>query len=239
MGEVLRLGAVVLCVAAGSAVQASCGLGLALVAMPALVFLEPRMMPGPLISSSLVLSCLVLRREWGFLDRRGLRWALLGRAVGTGAAVWVLRAKVNGAMGPILGVMLLAGVALSVWTPLALKPSPGTLSLAGLISGLMGTSSGVGGPAMGLVYRREDLARLRSTLAAFFIIGCFLSLLVLGVAGYYGRHELFLSLVAVPGVFLGRWLGRPALRAVSPSTLRRGVLILATAGGVLALVKSR
>jgi uncharacterized protein len=238
MDEVARLVAVGLCMAAGSAVQASCGLGLALVAMPGLIFLEPRMLPGPMLSSSLLLSCFVLRREWGSPDRRGLGWAMFGRVLGTVATVLLLPRDVSGGLGPILGVMLLIGVVLSAQTRLALKPTPGTLSLAGMISGLMGTASAVGGPAMGLVYRGEEMARLRSTLAAFFIFGATLSLLALGLTGHYGRHELFLSVVAIPGVLLGQWLGGPVFREVSQKNLRRGVLLLATAGGLLALVKS-
>jgi uncharacterized membrane protein YfcA len=238
MEEIARLVAIGLCVAVGSAVQASCGLGLALVAMPGLILLEPRMMPGPMLSSSLLLSCFVLRREWGSLDRRGVGWALFGRGLGTVAIVLLLPNEVTGSMEPILGVMLLIGVVLTVQTRLALKPTPGTLSLAGIISGLMGTASAVGGPAMGLVYRGEEIARLRSTLAAFFIFGSILSLVALGVTGHYGRHEFFLSVVAISGVLLGRWLGGPILRAVSQKNLRHGVLIMATAGGLLALVKS-
>jgi len=180
----------------------------------------------------------VLRREWGALDRRGLSWALGGRALGTIAAVLLLPKQANAGMGLILGALLLIGVMLTVQTRFVLRPTPGTLSLAGFISGMMGTAGAVGGPAMGLVYREEKMARLRSTLAAFFIAGCILSLLALALTGHYGRYELFLSVAAVPGVLLGWWFGGPIRRALSQQTLRRCVLALATAGGLLALLKS-
>lgn len=237
MDTLLQLLAVGICMALGSAVQASCGLGLALVAMPGLIYLEPRMMPGPMLSSSLFLSILVVRGEWGAVDWGGLKWALLGRGLGTVAAVLALPLLPGHRMGAFLGALLLVGVLLTVQRRWVLEPKPGTLSLAGILSGVMGTTAAVGGPAMGLVYHGADMARLRSTLAAFFIVGTILSLIALRVTGHYGRAELYLSAVAIPSVLIGWGLGRAIRSAVPASALRRGVLLLAAAGGIIALIR--
>ncbi len=237
MDSLAHLVAVGACLVIGSAVQASCGLGLGLVAIPGLIFLEPRMVPGPLLASSLLLSSLVLRKEWGSADWHGLQWALVGRGVGTAAAVAVLPLLPGHHMGKILGGLLLVGVLLTAQNRLVLKPSPRTLSLAGVVSGVMGTTAAVGGPAMGLVYSGADMARLRSTLAAFFIVGTIVSLIALRVTGHFGRTELHLTAVGIPSVVIGWFLGR-AIRDVVPAiALRRGVLLLAAAGGVVALIR--
>lgn len=237
MDSLLQLLAITLCMALGSAVQASCGLGLALVAMPGLIYLEPRMMPGPMLSSSLFLSILVVRTEWGSVDWRGLKWALAGRGLGTLAAVVALPLLPEHRTGAFLGALLLVAVLLTVQRRWVLEPRPGTLTLAGVLSGVMGTTAAVGGPAMGLVYHGADMARLRSTLAAFFIVGTLLSLVALRVTGHYGRTELYLSVVAIPAVLIGWGLGRAVRGAVPASALRRGVLLLAAGGGIVALIR--
>lgn len=237
MDPLVRVVAVGICMALGSAVQASVGLGLALVAMPGLIYLEPRMMPGPMLSSSLLLSILVVRGEWGSVDWRGLRWALLGRGLGTLAAVMALPFLTGHRVGAFLGALLLVAVLLTAQRRWVLEPKPGTLSLAGILSGVMGTTAAVGGPAIGLVYHGTDMARLRSTLAAFFIVGTILSLIALRVTGHYGRAELYLSAVAIPAVFIGWGLGRVIRGRVPAHALRVGVLLLATAGGIVALIR--
>ena len=208
-----------------------------MVSLPAVMFLEPRMVPVPLLAASLMLSIIVLAREHHALDKRGFGWALGARVIGTVAAILLIPSDVTGEYRWVLGAILLIAAALSATDRFVLKPNSVTLSFAGLLSGLMGTSTSVGGPAMGLVYRREELPRLRSTLAAYFIAGNTISLVALAIAGRFGATELRLSALTIPAVLIGERLGRPIGTMVSEKTLRGSVLLLVVVGGTIALAQ--
>ena len=70
----------------GSAVQASVGLGLGLIAAPVLLLLYPPFVPGPLMASAIVMVVLVAHRDRTHIDFAGLRYGLAGRVAGTLAA---------------------------------------------------------------------------------------------------------------------------------------------------------
>lgn len=74
-------------------------------------------------------------------------------------------------------------VALSVRT-IDLRPTPANALVAGAVSGISGTAAGViGGPFLALVLQHERPERVRSTLAAFFLVGSGLALGGLPSAG--------------------------------------------------------
>src|SRR3954451_11684240 len=79
----------VLVVALTSAVHGAVGFGMNLLAVPVLVVLDPRFVPGPAVAAGLVLSVLVAAREGTVWERR-LGWAVLGLLPGTALALLLL-----------------------------------------------------------------------------------------------------------------------------------------------------
>jgi uncharacterized membrane protein YfcA len=110
----------------------------------------------------------------------------------------------------VLGVFILLAVVLSVagWH---VRPTPSTLVGAGTMSGVMGTLTSIGGPPMAIVYQREQAAKLRSTLAGFFLFGASLAIVSLAISGEFGGRQLTDGLLLLPGLVLGivasRFLG--------------------------------
>lgn len=203
--------AALLVVAIGACIQGSLGFGLGLIGAPVLALIDDDFVPGPLLFVGVVLTAVVAARERGALDWRGIRWALVGRVLGTAiGTVAITRVGEDGLIA-LLAVSILVAVALSVagWH---VRPTPTTLVGAGTVSGVMGMLTSVGGPPMALVYQRERAAQLRTTLAGFFLFGASLALLALVLGGEFGTHELGLGVLLLPGLVMGlaasRWLGR-------------------------------
>lgn len=203
--------AALLVVAIGACIQGSLGFGLGLIGAPVLALIDDDFVPGPLLFVGVVLTAVVAARERGALDWRGIRWALVGRVLGTAiGTVAITRVGEDGLIA-LLAVSILVAVALSVagWH---VRPTPTTLVGAGTVSGVMGMLTSVGGPPMALVYQRERAAQLRTTLAGFFLFGASLALLALVPGGEFGTHELGLGVLLLPGLVMGlaasRWLGR-------------------------------
>ena len=130
------------------------------------------------------------------------QWALVGRVFGTLAGAYAVTRLDHDAMAIVLGVLVLLAVAISLsgWH---VRPTTSTLVGAGMVSGVMGTLTSVGGPPMALVYQREQAAKLRSTLAGFFLFGASLALVALAVSGELGGRQVVDGLVLLPGLLVG------------------------------------
>ncbi len=232
-----ELGAAWTVLALGAAVQGSVGFGLALVAAPLLILIEPRLVPGPLIAAALVLIGLMSHRERRAVDLDGFHWALLGRLVGVPCGALALVSLPHRETSLLFAALVLAAVAMSA-TGRRFAPRQGTLLGAGLLSGFMGTFSAIGGPPLALVYQDAPGARVRGTLAAHFLVGALLSLGGLAFVGRFGWGELRLAAVLVPGVVVGFVLSLPLARRLDRGETRRAVLAVSTTAAILVMAQA-
>lgn len=77
---------------------------------------------------------------------------------------------------------------------------------------------------------------MRGTLAGFFLVGTFLSLSALAVAGEFGVEEIRLSLLVVPGIILGYLASGAGARRLDAGHTRPAVLTVSAVSAVLVLV---
>ncbi len=223
-------------VAVGACVQGVMGFGLGLVAAPLLALIDTDLVPGPLLFVGVPLTVLVAVRERGSLDFRVVRWALVGRVVGTVAGTAAVAALPDGPLAVLLAVVVLVAVVLSVagWR---VRPTPATLVTAGAASGFMGTATSIGGPPMAIVYQRHPGPELRATLAAYFLVGAALSLTMLAVAGEFRARELGHGLLLLPGVVVGFSFSRLAARVLDRGYTRLAVLSFSSASALALLIQ--
>lgn len=219
-----------------SALQGSIGYGMALVANPVLVLVDPAFVPGPMLFCTFLLSFLIAARERRALDLSGLGWALGGRVFGAAIGAWILLRLSQEGLTVFFGVLVLVAVAITA-LGLRIPVNPRNLFVAGLLAGVMGTVASIGGPPMALVYQRSSGAKLRSTLAGFFIVGTLISMTTLALIGRFGLHEIFLGLLLFPGALLGYFISSPLLARLQPALLR--ALVLSVAGLSAVVVISR
>lgn len=227
---------VALAVAVAACAHGALGFGLGTVGAPVLALVDDRLIPGPLLCVGLVLTVLVALRERGALDVRGVRWAIAGRVPGTLAGAAAVAALPERSLIVLFAVLVLAGVGLSV-AGLHVRPTAGANFGAGAASGFMGTVTSVGGPAMALLYQREDGGKLRSTLALFFVFGAALSLATLAATGGFGPSELGLGLSLLPPTLAGFGLSATAARWLDRGRTRAAILWFAGLTSTVLLVR--
>lgn len=211
----------------GAAVQSMIGLGLGLIAAPVISFLDPTLMPGVVLITAVLLPLLTLLQEWRHVDWRGVAWGVPARVPGTILAVWVVAVLEPRFLAGLIGVMVLVAVGLSVWS-VRVRITPVSLVAAGALSGLTGTATSVGGPPMALLYQYERPARMRATLAAFFLVGATVSLAALGLGGQLDERTVAVGLLMIPVVAAGFGLGNLLRRWVNASMLRVVMLCVVT-----------
>ena len=226
----------ILVVAVGAMIQGSLGFGLGLVSAPALALIDATFIPGPLLLVGVAVTLTVFLRERGAVDWKGMKWAIFGRVIGTIAGGWAVVAFSKDAVIVLVAVLVLAGVLMTSigWK---IKTNRITLSTAGIVSGVMGTLTSVGGPPMALVYQRETAQKLRATLAGFFLVGATFSLLTLAVSGGMSQHDFALGALMLPGYVIGMIANRWASKFLDKGYSRVAVLTFSALSSVVLLLE--
>lgn len=231
------LAALALALVVGALVQQTVGLGVGLVAAPVTTLLAPELMPGFMLWLTLLLPVGTLLEGRREVDVRGLAWALPARVPGTvlGAllVVWLDQAALGLAIGAVV-LLAVATTASSVRVPLR----PASLVGAGLLSGVTGTVSSIGGPPMALLYQHQPLATIRQTLAVYFFVGAALSLAVLGAAGELGWRQAAVAALLSPALLVGQLVAPRLRRRVRPEQVRVVVLVVCATSAAVLVVRS-
>lgn len=219
----------------GSYVQSSIGFGLAIISAPVLFFIDPLYVPAPITISALTLSIANAAKHHHAVSLKELKFAIIGRVPGTVAGglllIWI---DVQG-LALFLGVSVIAAVLLSL-SGLQFRATKGSMFSAGLLSGFMGTSSGIGGPPMALVMQHEGNDYIRANLAAFFIVSTIMSLIMLTAVDRFGQEEIIISLPLMPAALAGYWVAMRTLHLVSHEKLRLFSLLLCILAGSAAIL---
>jgi uncharacterized protein len=222
--------------AVGAAVQGAVGLGFGLLASPLLATIDTDFIPGGVLVAVLPLSTWVALHSVRDVDRRSASLAIAGRVPGVAAGAAVAAAVSGRALAIGLAVAVLVAVAMSLWLP-AVRPTSGLTVGAGAVSGFMGTTTGVGGPPMALLYQRGAAHVVRATLSAYFAIGTVLSLVALAVAGDLTARQWRLGLLLIPGVIAGLVASLWLRRHVDGPRFRPILLTISAASAVFLLIE--
>lgn len=221
----------------GAILQGSIGFGLGLLGVPLLVLVNPDFVPGPLLLAALILNLFISGRERKSIDTLRLKWAILGRAFGTGLGAGLLLIFPRDNLSLLFGSMVLLAVMISI-AGVDFSLSPCNLFGAGTFSGFMGTTSAIGGPPVALVYQRKTGPQLRGTLAAIFIFGTVLSLFTLMLIRRFGWQELLAGISLLPGVLLGFAFSSATAKVLDRGFTRPAVLIASAVSAAAVILKS-
>ncbi|MGF1473130.1 MAG: TSUP family transporter [Rubrobacteraceae bacterium] len=224
-----------LAVFAGAAIQGTIGFGFSLTAVPTITLLRPEAMPVTVLFLALPMTGFMALRERRALNAPVFAWITGGRIPGTVAGAALLAAIPEGFLARFLGVLVIAAVLISFAGP-SFKPTRIAQLSGGLVSGVMSTAAALGGPPLALVNQRSSGPALRSTLALSFLVGVFMSLAVLWIAGRVEVWHLLLAFKLLPGLLLGLLASRWLAGYLEAQWLRPVVLSFAAVAGLMVLV---
>lgn len=221
----------------GTLLQSSIGFGLGPLAVPLLVLIDPYFIPGPLLLSALVLTSMMAWRDHNSIHPKGVIWAIPGRIAGSvlGAAVLVIIPRDN--LSLLFGSMVLLAIIISI-SGIHPRITPLSIITAGVFSGLMGTTSAIGGAPMGLVYQDQKGPQIRGTLSLIFVFGTIISLVSLLVIGHFTLFELKLALILMPGIFAGFFVSRKTASILDKGLMRPAILSVSGLAGLAVIIKS-
>ena len=229
----LLLAEIIVCI--GAILQSGIGFGLGPFAVPLLVMIEPRLVPGPLLFDALILTLLMSHREFHALDKTSLKWAAIGRLAGSILAAFTLSYLAEAQLKLFFGVLVLLAVVIS-FLKFRVTNSGRNLFIAGTLSGYMGTAVSIGGPPMALIFQYRTGPQIRATLSAIFSIGTVIALIALSIIGKFGWTELKMALLLLPGLLIGFYVSRFVTPLIDKG-LMRPLLLLMSAAAALILIR--
>lgn len=226
----------VVCVV-GALVQSVVGLGLGLLAAPAVALVAPSLAPALPVWLALMISGVMVLGERAHVDWRALAWALPARIPGTAIGAWLVATVSDEVIAIAIGVVVLLAVGLTLRTA-HLPLTPFTLVTAGVVSGISGTATSIGGPPLAVLYQRQAPEVVRSTLAVFFFVGVLISLTGLGLTGGLPAASGRVALVLFPAVLGGMLLGALVRDRIPREQFRLVVLALCTVSALVLLARA-
>lgn len=211
----------------GAALQGVVGFGFGVLSVPILTILNPELTPIPQLILALPLATSIALRDRRHLDLRGAAWVIAGRFPGALFGVLLLGALAANTLDAVIaGLVFLATVVVaSGWS---LRRTASTKFLAGVVSGITGMVSAIGGPPVVLIYHDSPGATIRSTLSTILIIGLLINLSTLAAFGEIHRSDIVAAGWLLPGMLAGLALSGFLARRFDDRVLRR--FVLATAG---------
>jgi uncharacterized protein len=227
----------VLVVFLGATMQGLVGLGLNLVSAPIVTMVAPSLMPEVPLALAVLLPFFTLVRSHEDIDWRGLAWVLPARVPGVALGVLFLALFSDRAVAIAVAVMVLVAVLLSL-APLELPVRRSTLGLAGVVSGLAGTATSIGGPPVALLYQHRRPQQIRSTLAVVFTVGAAMSLVGIWLSGHLDTDSLPMVALLTPCLVLGAWAGHRLQPVLPDRWVRYAVLAICAASALVLLVRS-
>jgi len=232
----LQIALVIALTAAGAIVHGSIGIGLGLVAAPALVAIDPAFTPGPLLIAAQLVGIRHIAAEWRHADFDAVKRGLIGVPVGIIGAITILElmsrrllALTVGTLTALAAAMLLAGFAMA--------RTPRSEIVAGGICAFSSLTAALPGPPLVCVYADMAPSKLRPTTALLIMVVATTGLVTLILSGNFGSHEVSLLGWLVPGVLVGLVLARFVRPHIDRPWFRQAVLVVALLGGLALAIR--
>lgn len=215
---------------AGGIVSGLAGFGFGLFTVPLLLMLYPPATVTALVSSLVLASgWIVLLGTWRTVQVRTVSALIPGATIGVFLGTVVLHRLDPAIIKLIAGivVMLFAASVLRGWRIDAVH-HPLAAPLAGLVSGTLGTSTGMSGPPVVLLFttRQFDMQQFRGSITAYFYYVNAIGLSLLILRGIVGWEQLHVVIRLLPAAIVGGFVGRRVLGFVSQSQFQRLTVIM-------------
>jgi len=220
----------------GGAIQGTVGFGLAMIAAPIVALVQPEALPATLLLLAVPLTVGMALRERHEVDVEGLTWIVGGRVLGTAAGVGLLVAVPQRSLETLFGAVIVAAAVTASLRP-ARELGRRNRFFAGTVSGVMGTTTSIGGPPLAILYRDRPGAQIRSTLAVSFVAGLAISIGGLLLAHRIAGWQAVLALELVPPLGIGLLVGSRLSGLADRAWLRPAVLGFSGVAGAAALLR--
>lgn len=223
-----------------SATYGLTGFGFALVAIPLLaVVTDPRTAVVAVTLDFVVMAAVVAIRERGSVRWSAAAVLFASSLVGMPLGLLVLVATSERLLTAIIAACVL-GTTVLTWRGMRLRDRPATVAAAGVISGVLATSTGTAGPPViaALQAMGYDPPAFRATLSAVFTAISITAIAGFVVAGQMSSNAVATGLVGLPAMVGGWACGNAMFRRIKPARFRQFVLAALATTATVTLIRA-
>jgi len=217
--------------------QGVVGLGFAMVSVPILSLIDPRLAPVPQLLITIPLTVSMAWRERHAMDLSGAAWIIAGRVPGALIGLVFLAIITGAALDVMIAVIVLIAVAI-IASGYHVSRHPGTDFTAGVFSGTSSLVASIGGPPLALLYTNAEGETIRSSLAAVFSVGILITVGVRAVSGNITASDLRVAAVLFPALLVGYLLSNPLKDRVTNRQLKAAILVLSSLAAIGLLIRA-
>lgn len=221
-----------------SLIQALFGFGFGLISVPLMIFVVD--LPTAVVTATAIstVSCAAQWWESRAVQAREMAQRLvLSALVGMPFGLWLLLNIDARLMKAALGVVVLFGVFLSI-KGFDLQRLPKTFDYAmGVVSGVLSTATSTNGPPLVFLLHARHFSPqdFRAVLNRVFTFLNFLTLVIFAAAGKLTPDAVWLSLISIPVMGTGVFLGTRLRTKINPDHFRNLVIGLLMLSGLSAI----
>lgn len=193
-------------------------MGLGMLVAPVLTMISADYLPSVVLLLATIVAFYTFIRERTHVDWSVYLLLLAGRVPGTVLGSLLLLLVSPFILKILLFLMIVVGLigGFVGWTP---KVRRSNLLIGGLLSGLFGTATSIGGPPIMVVLRSFKVGSIRATLSAILFTGGALSLVGVYFAGSLSGGHVLLAVKLVPFLVLGMVLSNIIIKFLSRNVL--------------------
>lgn len=221
-----------------SALQGITGFGSALVAAPLLLLvIDKTTSVVALTFVSLILNLFLFIKIKYELDQKNLYRLLWPSLVGLPVGILVLNTLDINVLRIVAGLVSIVFAFFLFSKKLEVRNSKAMSISSGLLSGILHTSVGIGGPPVVLLLASQNTHKdeMRKTLALLFFIMSLVSMVLFFFSNNLNEKSLKFGLYAIPGAFIGGYLGNIVSKRVSQKQFIWSVFVLISITIIVAL----
>ena len=240
--ELLTLVPAVIIILAGSLIKSTTGFGLAMVSAPLLLLLwEPVLVVPVLLPLMFTVDALIVAQKWRLLEIRRVAPMTVAGVLGIPLGTYVLLAAPEDALRlAIPGLTIVSAALLLLGIKVPLSRERLAAGIAGLLSGLLISSTAMSGPpvALFLINQRWAKDTFRASLGFFFLTLDILAIIALTVTGVLDGGTLLVSAALWPAVLVGYLAAVRLLPHIRQQVFLRMATIAVLAAAVLAMASA-
>ncbi|GMQ86494.1 MAG: sulfite exporter TauE/SafE family protein [Acidimicrobiia bacterium] len=222
---------------AAALTQGIVGVGFAMVSVPLLALIDPRLAPVPQLLVAMPLTMTMAWRERAHIEMRRITWIIVGRLPGAIIGVALLAVATQVVLDLAIATIVLLAVAI-IGSGYVVARNSYTEFGAGVLSGTTGLVASIGGPPLALLYADETGPVARSNLATVFSVGLSIALVARALSGNIEWGDVRVAAILLPALLVGYLLSGKLKDRLNPTQLRSAILILSTIGAVGLIVRA-
>jgi uncharacterized membrane protein YfcA len=238
----LTLALAALIVLGAAVVKGTTAFGFTLIAAPPmLILMEPKLVPVVLAPLSLLLDATIIAQNWRRINVRAALPQVAAAVVATPLGTYVLLVIPDLALRLLISsVVLCFALFLLLGFTIRLRREGVARVLAGFLSGVLQTSTGMSGPPVALLNINQGLPKeqFRPAMSFFFVALLVVALVNYGVSGLLTSRVLWIDLLLLPGSVVGFLLALRLLPVIPQGVFRRLTILVIAASATLALVNA-